>query len=168
MLDQLIAEEVRLIDAENELLVAGNLSDVFLQVLREVKVWVARVDDLQQHFGLFDDTPKLLPDFDVLLERRNGQTDIVFFNLGEVATPVEERSVLVGYDLLASHRLLPLRPTWDVQRPVLRVIGRVSHKFLDDGSRLASCDCRVADHGVTLLDPLKLFLRKLSQLHELF
>ena len=167
VLDQLLAQEIRLIDAKNKFLVAGDLSDVLFQVLREVEVRVASVDDLQQYVRFFDDTPKLLPDFDILLERRDGKADVVFLDLCEVAAPVQECSVLVGLDLLTSHAFVPFGPAWDVQRSILRVILGIRYKFLDDRRAFVVCDCRVAYNHVPLLDALELLLRELSQLHEL-
>ena len=167
VLDELLAQEISLIDAKNEFLVARHRGDVLFQVLREVEVRVARVDDLQQNVRFFDDAPKLLPDFDVLLERRDGKADVVFLDLCEVAAPVQECSVLIGLDLLTSHAFVPFGPPRDVQRSVLRVILGISDKFLDDRSALIVGYCCVAYNHIPLLDALKLLLGEFSQLHEL-
>ena len=69
-------------------LARAHLRDVLLQVLRVEEVRVTGVNDLEQEVGLLDDAPELLPDFDVLLERRDCQFDVSLFDGGEVPSPL--------------------------------------------------------------------------------
>lgn len=76
----------------------------------------------------------MLPHLNVLLKRSDGQLDVVFFNTGNVASPVEEGQVFILTNLKRRHLLVPFRSPRDFERLVLRVTNILLAQKLVDNS----------------------------------
>ena len=98
---QLRSQEVRLVDEKNEpFLALANVLNVLFQVRCVEKLGVSCVDDLHKEIRLFDDTPKLSPNFYVFLKRCDRQIYRVLFLHRNVPPPFQEGHILLLCNLL--------------------------------------------------------------------
>ena len=117
--NEFIREIIGFINKQNKFFVFATFFDVGLKILRVEKVWVSGVHNLKQNIRPFDNTPELLPNFNVLLERSNGQFDIIFFNSCKVSSPFKKRYVFLLVDLLSRHLFIPSWSSWNFHWLVL-------------------------------------------------
>lgn len=90
--------------------------------------------------------------------------------MSKVSTPFQKRGVLILNNFILCHVLVPLGPSRDLQRLVLRVVHTVDE--LAEHGRIVVC---AIDYGCLHLDlmssdalRLEFLLRHFSELHELF
>ena len=158
VLDELRAQVVGLVDKKDELLIAlAHLIDILFQVGRVEKVRIPRIYDLHKHIRLFDDTPKLPPNVDILFKWRNGQSYIVLLHSCDVTAPLKERHVLLLVNLLGRLEFAPLRSARDSQRHVLPahlLLFALAKEDIDHSGRVckfATMDnVRVCDDNIVL------------------
>ena len=74
---------------------------------------------LEKQVRFLNDTPKLSPDVNVFLKRRDCQCNVVLFHGGDVTPPLQERHVLLRLDLMCCHGAVPIGSPWDRQWYIL-------------------------------------------------
>ena len=111
----------------------------------------------------------MLPHHQILLKRCNCQINTSFFDLCDVASPLEEGCVLLPGDLLCCHVFRPAGPLGNFQRPESTACNSpIGDELLDHGR------CRVCEHFLPRCHHRAISLRleitpgELSQLHKLF
>ena len=122
MLYKLWSQIICFVNDQDKLFFSFTLSDVFLEIFRIEKIRISGVDDLKENVGLLNNSPKLFPDLDILLERRDGQLDIVLLDHCKISPPLEESHILILLDLMGLHFLGPLWSPWDLEWPVFGIL----------------------------------------------
>ena len=122
MLYKLLSQVICLVNDQYKLFISFTFSDVFLKIFRIEKIGISGVNDLKENIRLLNNSPKLFPDLDILLERRDGQLDIVLLDKRKISPPLEESHILILLDLMCLHILCPLGSPWDLERPVFGIL----------------------------------------------